>query len=1017
MMFRVTLWRRLIASRATDRCLRARALQEYPRILQTPPINSYIKNLASRSYVTSTLIQESVEKNKSMPLDPSTEISNTVQAIETSVKNSNRVKKSTLCGFLDMIEVKGHPLDDQTWLLLLRCCGSLLPDEVPSARVKLADRVWKLLKHSGCPLTVDHYNALLYSHLENRNLISLPNFLELMGNVVPTETTYLLLLELMCEGGNIDAAAEVIQHMKRENLPANERMFNALLKCNAKLRDHEGCQKILETMRAAHILPSVDSFASLLEGFGEAGDINGFKTTYTDATASSVSFSEKHILNILRKTALSTNYQIFSKVLQIFPSGLLNMTPNVANLATHLVHLGKVQEAYTLFKYLPNDADYQNYSNFFIEDIVKTNQETSIIVSICEDLENTGRNSCALLTAAEVALSAKKVEIALGIFKAMKLHTLPLRPHYFWPLLVIEAREKGEKGVFNILSQMKELEVSPDSDTLQDYVLPYCSLSDPVQLVRKLQDLELKLSAIMVPLLAVLLRLGCLQHIQELCGTYKFQIDASSLTTPLAVAYLVTKDLPTVISLIKTFSSISNNSNTDVGGYFLLGAMTSKRIKIEAKEIVNIMQAFKEESIFISSAAADAIYYQLQRHTRDLHDLKINRNIIYQLVKSDTDPSKESNNHMLHPREMTLEELECHLLELKSKSMNTRGVLRRLLQMYCKLGDCQNAARIEKEFERAGHEFSPGMYAALLDVHVKCKNLEAAQKYFTHLMQEFPGLKLDEYKVVDYATLLISCGKETDALHVLKNYASSHKIRNTTEISRNCFKLLNAVAEKNNPDITKRMLEQLARLGYCSVTNVLLGAVIRTYLNCNNLEGAVTEYVNCVKEFRKTPLQHELMCQLAKSEQHEPLLELVLDGTKEVHGSDAAWVSYAAAVAETGSTTRLRSILLNKHFNWSLFIQRCKRFVDEKKLSPLEKIVAAGQGLPHPHIPSIYTYMLEIYCRQGDTVGALSLWTSAQEANIIPEPKFLIKLASLLKSHKCEVPFTVPTAEENIHER
>lgn len=34
---------------------------------------------------------------------------------------------------------------------------------------------------------------------------------------------------------------------------------------------------------------------------------------------------------------------------------------------------------------------------------------------------------------------------------------------------------------------------------------------------------------------------------------------------------------------------------------------------------------------------------------------------------------------------MNLEELECHLIELRSKNMNTRGVLRRLLQEYCRV--------------------------------------------------------------------------------------------------------------------------------------------------------------------------------------------------------------------------------------------------------------------------------------------------------------------------------------------
>lgn len=43
---------------------------------------------------------------------------------------------------------------------------------------------------------------------------------------------------------------------------------------------------------------------------------------------------------------------------------------------------------------------------------------------------------------------------------------------------------------------------------------------------------------------------------------------------------------------------------------------------------------------------------------------------------------------------MVTSQLEAHLIELESKSMNTRGVLRRLLQEYCRQGKIEEAKKI-----------------------------------------------------------------------------------------------------------------------------------------------------------------------------------------------------------------------------------------------------------------------------------------------------------------------------------
>lgn len=45
---------------------------------------------------------------------------------------------------------------------------------------------------------------------------------------------------------------------------------------------------------------------------------------------------------------------------------------------------------------------------------------------------------------------------------------------------------------------------------------------------------------------------------------------------------------------------------------------------------------------------------------------------------------------------MSVDELEAHLIELKSKKMNTRGTLRCLLQQHSRLGNTKRVLEIKK---------------------------------------------------------------------------------------------------------------------------------------------------------------------------------------------------------------------------------------------------------------------------------------------------------------------------------
>jgi hypothetical protein len=69
------------------------------------------------------------------------------------------------------------------------------------------------------------------------------------------------------------------------------------------------------------------------------------------------------------------------------------------------------------------------------------------------------------------------------------------------------------------------------------------------------------------------------------------------------------------------------------------------------------------------------------------------------------------------------------------------------------------------------------------------------------------------------------------ALTILEQHAEKHTVKGGAGVSRNCWRLLNAMAENTDPEQTRSMLQKLEKLGYCSINNVLLGPIIRAHLN------------------------------------------------------------------------------------------------------------------------------------------------------------------------------------------
>jgi len=157
-------------------------------------------------------------------------------------------------------------------------------------------------------------------------------------------------------------------------------------------------------------------------------------------------------------------------------------------------------------------------------------------------------------------------------------------------------------------------------------------------------------------------------------------------------------------------------------GHVLVELISNPRLKNENAKLVRLVMETYIAKLNISKMALEVVQQHLGKH---FSDQKQNIDLKTMLDKKISLPASEViDSHIKHPREMNLEELECHLTELQSKGLNTRGVLRRLLQLTVREGRLERALEVKKRCDELKVDISPGMLACTFDLYVRTKKLE-----------------------------------------------------------------------------------------------------------------------------------------------------------------------------------------------------------------------------------------------------------------------------------------------------
>lgn len=952
-----------------------------------------------------------------------------VAALNTDLYQKNRVYKNDLQRVLAKVKEYNFSTKKQG-LLLIRCCGELLPDETALCRMQMVEQVWNTIKpHT--QFGVEHYNELLKVYIANNRTITVSNFISQMAPAKPTTTTYELILRALGEAGDLNQSTEVISNMKAQGLPATESIFNSLIICQGKAGNVHNIQEVMTMMRSLNVDPSIDTYTATTRALAWNKKNDALLDEMEKAKKNGLQFTEAHIMEIVKTLAWVALYQPIPKVLSYLPQEILktpSITPLMQSTSTLLVFQNHPLAALEIYKCLPLPSfgpkdDQGLHGRSLVRDCVKASMPSSIIGLITQELMSSGRNPIALQNACEAALQQAKVPLALDLMTRMKQLGITLRSHYFWPILLHNSKTYGEKGIMNTLTTMVQMDVKPDYDTIMDYTLPYVSFTSPQNLMKKFLETGLSVTTVLTPMMQTLLNTGQVRAASELCELFKGKVDAEKLMKPLLKGYLISADVTSTIHTLEDITDKSIEQNKDWVGRFLCKFMQHPKIKTDLTDVTNLLKGLQKSTIKMSTVAADYCLARVpEKYDQDAIDNF--RDLIIAITDERlVDDGDVFDQQLPHPKHMSEENLRAHLAELEAKGMNTRGTLRRLLQQYCREGNLQAAREIAERCQKEGVFLSAGMKAAIFDLHVKLGELDMAEVALADLNKSSPNFTLDEYKIIDFATLMVYRKKINQAFDLINEQSKKRNIKGGRSIAMNCWRLLDATAAQGSHVEVRKMFDLLIENKYCKPSNIMLGPLIRVHLKNDNVQEAVNEFVSLANKYNKTPLKHELLCKLlhlmcdGQTEEKflnnektngrlNKLVQIVLNIDKKVHGPGDVQLTIIAALAEVGYKKTLRKLFLDPtvKFHPDAILRRCERFADEKKIKALESIAECAKDLRSIDIRDIYDLMLDVLQRDDNYAEALALFGRMQDADVPPSQKFVKNLVSMAKANNKDVP-------------
>ncbi|KAM7385366.1 hypothetical protein PAMP_001453 [Pampus punctatissimus] len=923
--------------------------------------------------------------------------------LDNSVRRTGRITKTLLLRIFHATCRTGYPSGNQA-LLLLRSCGSLLAEVPLKERTDLAHRIWDKLEQLGTKYDVSHYNALLKAYLQNDFKFSPTDFLAKMeaANVQPNRVTYQRLIAAYCQNGHIEGASTILGFMKTRGLPITEAVFNSLITGHARAGDMEGAKNILSVMQGAGIEPGPDTYLSLLNIYAEKGDLDSLQETLKEAESAYCSLMDKDIMQIIFTLAKAEHQQHIPEMIKHLKQEM-GYIPDAMNLCLSLITEGLEDTAFQILKTFPKNEDFET-GNFFLKHCIAMDTSLEKIVSYCKYLQESNLHSAPFTFTLYCALELKKTEVCVELMKVFKEHDLPIRTHYFWPLLTQHVKDNNIAGMLEVVKDMRDLGVAPDIDTLYNYIFPL--FPDVEAAVKALKDVGIPLES--EGILTAEIRSMAVNNLAKLYARMSDpsfpQLDINNFRNSLIKGFRRFDDVELMAKITELLYKDERFSKENLKPtitassflYSLIENVVEEGVQVPKDKLQQYLNQLQTKNIIISRK----IY-------RDIQNLLLFHHLPE--LAEDLKALEESGDQSAIPVAATPRNnrtgsivLEKKLAELKADNKPIRSVVKHIIHSLCAEENLQHALEVKKQHE---DEMTQGSYATLINLCCRHNNVEEALNLKREMSHKDSSAVLDISKYLALVRVLSKNGKVEEAVDILKEMKEKEVVLNNNHIST-LFHILNTLVANGGIPAIKRLQDAIFTLGLAKPSKNLCSPLINAYLDSNDLSGAIEAALDCQKRYSQLPQIHNIIVALMEKGDTE-LLQKAMDIVSQERGEMSMLYDLFFAFLETGRYNEARKIietpgLRAKPGRLQWYAEQC---ISKKQLETMEQMVDMTNKLFGCDRDEMYFYILRICKETNNWQKAEAVWTKMEEENVIPRERTQRLLGEILKDN---VPFEVP---------
>ncbi|XP_065220787.1 leucine-rich PPR motif-containing protein, mitochondrial-like [Planococcus citri] len=974
-----------------------------------------------------------------------------IKKLDLDARRNGRISLREVENLIGEIKLNRSASSAQS-AMIIRCCGNLISEESPEKRTELVQEIWNILEKLGVPLDVSHYNALLKVYLENEYQWTPTEILadlERKG-FEPNRVTYQRFVSRYCQLADIEGATRILQFMRDKDMTINEVVFNALILGHSRANDMESAEEILNVMKKAGRNPTPESYALLACGYVAQGNMDKVKSILEDCEKRDIALSVKDYMDIVYHMSLKDLDidEMLSKIPRNIPYNQESM-----NCIYKLVGAGKIEHAYKIIKSMVRstrlDGTMSPTGGFFVAALVRSNRPSEEIIKYCDKLVEENLNVLALSIAMENSLRYKKESLAYELFRAAKERNMTLRPHYFWPLIVARGEANDLDGVYKVLSSMNvEFNVPINMETVREYVIPF-AFKNKINIPSLMVDLKscgIPTSTAVSAIVTKLVASGRISEAAEIASSYRASYSVFLIRKPLVNSYLKTFDADSFTTILKQIAAgiqwraAAAQENADKGdeeepeipeyreivGRIVLDVVkqlkTESECKIKVEEILRFLQA---KGVGLSSRMAEEIQTQLQNELTQEISTLLEKLTAEDLIAAESAASAESKitstdrNTRISSRDISEDSVIRMYETAKAKGEVSKSLQKQLFNIYGRKYELEKLLELKEEMEKDSFVLTNGMYAHIIDSYVEHEKLDDAWQVFQSRCEKEPDFVLNPLKMLRLALLAVKNEQYDKAYEILSKHALVGEYAQTPEntpfvTGALSWRILNHLAEKGDVEKVKQYFDLIVNNGYCTVSNILLGPLIKVHLVNNDMEGALKEFENCCINHRATPFKGELAKRCIETE-NASSLQRITDLSTEIHGEINSLYDLMLSFLECGRLRQAKKILETPglRVRQDRLQNACQKYQNSGSIEHLENLLAVTKSVGSIDRSDLYYNLLLAYDKAGEPQRAMSLWLQSQEEDEAPTDTFLALLAEILKKHNMPVPFSVPTVDKS----